>query len=234
MYSPAARKLKELMDHEGISESELSRRSKVTQPTIHRILTGESVDPRPSNLTRLANYFGVPVTDFLPGNANKRYMRIEDAMESHGWNQAKDLPDGDFVFLHQLNKIKAGKEGAVDGEWPAQKVRYPFRTDWIKRTKPRSMKHLMVMQITNNSMAPYIQSGDAVLLDIKKTRISNGQVYAIIFQGKTILKRLYRQGSKTILSSDNKTDPANKYDLELSGTERSDLEIIGQVVWRGG
>ena len=79
-----------------------------------------------------------------------------------------------------------------------------------------------------------IQSGDAVLLDIKKTRISNGQVYAIIFQGKTILKRLYRQGSKTILSSDNKTDPANKYDLELSGTERSDLEIIGQVVWRGG
>ena len=46
------------MLHSGMSEAELSRRSKVKQPTIHRIITGESKDPRRSNLEAIAKVFG--------------------------------------------------------------------------------------------------------------------------------------------------------------------------------
>jgi transcriptional regulator with XRE-family HTH domain len=35
------------------------------QPTIHRIITGESEEPRRSNLMRLARYFGVELQDLF-------------------------------------------------------------------------------------------------------------------------------------------------------------------------
>jgi len=41
-----AERLRERMAAKGWSEGELSRRSGVPQPTIHRILTGESLSPR--------------------------------------------------------------------------------------------------------------------------------------------------------------------------------------------
>ncbi len=51
------------MVHAGMSEAELSRRSKVKQPTIHRIITGESKDPRRSNVEAIAKVFGKTAQD---------------------------------------------------------------------------------------------------------------------------------------------------------------------------
>lgn len=47
----------------GMSEAELSRRSKVKQPTIHRIITGESKEPRRSNIESIAKVFGKSAQD---------------------------------------------------------------------------------------------------------------------------------------------------------------------------
>jgi len=41
----------------------LAGATKVKQPTIHRILSGESQDPKTATLTPIANYFGVSVSD---------------------------------------------------------------------------------------------------------------------------------------------------------------------------
>jgi transcriptional regulator with XRE-family HTH domain len=49
----------ELVDGKPITENELSRRSQVPQPTIHRMLTGESRYPTPKTVRPLAEYFGV-------------------------------------------------------------------------------------------------------------------------------------------------------------------------------
>lgn len=50
------------------SENELGRLSGVPQPTIHRILSGESKEPRPSTLKPLANFFGRDWRDLLSDN----------------------------------------------------------------------------------------------------------------------------------------------------------------------
>lgn len=46
------------------NENELARVTGVKQPTIHRILTGESREPRRSTLEKLAVYFGITADDF--------------------------------------------------------------------------------------------------------------------------------------------------------------------------
>lgn len=51
--------LQELMDKHGHNAYDLQRLSGVNQPTIHRILSGESKDPRTDNLRRLAAVYGL-------------------------------------------------------------------------------------------------------------------------------------------------------------------------------
>ncbi len=50
--------IRKWMTARGWSEGELARRSGVPQPTIHRIITGESVSPRRDKIERIARAFG--------------------------------------------------------------------------------------------------------------------------------------------------------------------------------
>jgi len=52
-------RLRALLTKKGISPYTLSQISKVPQPTIHRILTGESTSPRDSNIKKLAKGLGI-------------------------------------------------------------------------------------------------------------------------------------------------------------------------------
>jgi len=56
----------------GWSEGELGRRSGVPQPTVHRIITGQSTSPRLKNLEQIAKALGVAVDSlWLEGNSVK-------------------------------------------------------------------------------------------------------------------------------------------------------------------
>lgn len=60
-------KLKALMTNEKLSQRELSRRSGVSQPTIHRMLSGLTLEPTYSTAQALANYFAVTPADIYAG-----------------------------------------------------------------------------------------------------------------------------------------------------------------------
>lgn len=51
--------LRKAMDAKRVSEYKLAQVTGVPQPTIHRILTGESVDPKTRTVRPLARYFGL-------------------------------------------------------------------------------------------------------------------------------------------------------------------------------
>lgn len=61
MSNSVAEILNWLMQRHEISEAGLARATGVTQPTIHRIVTGEIGDPRHGKLQPIANYFGISV-----------------------------------------------------------------------------------------------------------------------------------------------------------------------------
>lgn len=70
--------IKKWMDAREMSEGALSRLSKVTQPTIHRIITGESRDPRRSNLEKLARVFGRTVDDLYDPDSEPGQLTLDD------------------------------------------------------------------------------------------------------------------------------------------------------------
>lgn len=60
-YMTIRQTLRKLMEDRGENPHSLAAKSGVTQPTIFRILSGDSKDPRRSNIEKLARFFGVPV-----------------------------------------------------------------------------------------------------------------------------------------------------------------------------
>lgn len=59
--------IKQLLAQEQINVTELARRIQLPQPTIHRLLTGKTEDPKLSTLSLIADYFSVSL-DQLLGN----------------------------------------------------------------------------------------------------------------------------------------------------------------------
>lgn len=55
--------LKYLMRTKNLTEAGLSRNTGVAQPTLHKILSGRTNDPRVSTVKILANYFGITMDD---------------------------------------------------------------------------------------------------------------------------------------------------------------------------
>lgn len=66
-----AERLRQLMEEQGVGENELARRSKVPQPTIHRILNGVSKSPRISNLEKIATSLGTTASSLAHGDVEQ-------------------------------------------------------------------------------------------------------------------------------------------------------------------
>lgn len=64
-----------LMAHRGISQNALAMATRVPQPTIQRIIRGESLDPKTSTVEKLARYFGVGVEEL---RGTKAGLEIKD------------------------------------------------------------------------------------------------------------------------------------------------------------
>jgi len=69
--------LARLMKQEGISQSGLSRATGVPQPTINRILSQVTQDPRRDSMISIANYFGVPL-ESLYGSSSSQKLAKKD------------------------------------------------------------------------------------------------------------------------------------------------------------
>jgi len=64
------------------SESDLSRRSGVPQPTVHRIITGFSRSPRREQVEKLAKAFGRPVEDCYDAKTRGAELTVDQRADS--------------------------------------------------------------------------------------------------------------------------------------------------------
>lgn len=58
-------RIKDLMESRNLGQNEIARRSGVPQPTIKRIIDGESRDPRLSNLVKISQALNVSLAELL-------------------------------------------------------------------------------------------------------------------------------------------------------------------------
>lgn len=89
--SKLAQILKLLMAEQGLSESELARRTGIGQPVVHRMASGETDNPKVATLSPVANYFALSISQLIGDEAlpSDRVLGTHNS-PGFGWTQLRN------------------------------------------------------------------------------------------------------------------------------------------------
>lgn len=104
-----------------------------------------------------------------------------------------------------------------------------FKDSWLK-SRGIDPARAACFKVYGDSMEPYLQDGDTILVDCADTDVRDGEAYALRIDGELRIKRLRRSLDGLQLISDNP-----KYPPESVPATKADLvTVIGRVRWRAG
>lgn len=105
-----------------------------------------------------------------------------------------------------------------------------YRLRWFQR-KQVNPAHCIRFQVSGDSMSPFINNGDMVLVDTHDIKPRSGHVYAIVIDDELKVKRLITKADGgLIIRSDNKAYP----DDEIKPDTPIFFQIMGRVIDRSG
>ena len=130
-----------------------------------------------------------------------------------------DAPEsGDFIYV-PLAELHLETKGDLVVLSENVLKYHAFRSEWIKGVA--SAGHNMVLVwMRGNSMHPTLQDGDLVMIDLGRTRVYDGLLYAVGIGTTVLIKRLKLKPDTIRICSDN--DPSADYDARPA-----DFRIIG-------
>lgn len=146
------------------------------------------------------------------------------------WERVEDLPEDTFALVPRIAiSLSAGNGIVAEGEGELPPL--AFRKDWLASKNITSRSNLRTCAVKGDSMEPFLQNGDTVLIDLGQNTIIDNKVYAIEHSGEVRIKRLSRTFSGGMLiRSDNSRYP----DEQLTPEQAAQLRVIGACCWRGG
>lgn len=149
-------RVKELMEEKGWSEGELARRAGLRQPTVHRIITGESKDPRHGNLEKLAFTLG-STTEWLRRGKGKK-DRISKHNSPGGDGSVEPAPNMTGT-VPLLSWVQAGAWMEVSNVVETHDVaeQYP--------APPNCGPNTFVLRVRGESMIERYQPGAIIYVD---------------------------------------------------------------------
>ena len=214
-----AQRLNARMKKLGMSQAELARRVKVSQPTIQAIASGDTQNSR--HLAKIA----------LELETTPAYLLGE----------TDDPTDGAIVFsdreaiaerlgLALIPELELGYSmgsGSVLEEYRQTGVRV-FDQDWLRGIMNGSFDELFVARGEGDSMEPTLKDGDVILIDTAQKDIrQQDRIWAISYGDLGMIKRVRRLpgGTYRIISDNPNVQPFDVADGEMY--------VVGRVVWIG-
>lgn len=212
------------------TQQDLASRAGVTQGSIAHLESGRTKTSR--SLTRIAAALGVTTEwladgkgdPFAPTTPDTEQTRFPGAMSVRG--SSDESPSHIAVRKITEFKLSAGLTGfQVELDHQNGGI-WELPTRWLDR-KGLNPVHLIAIEIKGESMEPNLYDGDLIVINTADTRLVNGEVYAVNYEGEAVVKRMIREGGQWYLCSDN---PAPKFGRRVC--RGSDCIVIGRVVRR--
>lgn len=200
----------------GMSGGELSRRSGVPQPTIHRILSGTSASPRQENVERIAKALGVSAEWLWKGEAKPPVLINEQSNVETGPNVRG--------FVPLISWVQAGA-------WC--EMQEPFELDDVEAWLPCVVSHsssTFALRVRGLSMFnPHerrsFREGDIIYVDPAKDYENGSLVIAKLADSReATFKQLVIEGDRRFLKPMNPSWPDPIIELPADAT------ICGVVV----
>jgi phage repressor protein C with HTH and peptisase S24 domain len=205
------RRLRLIMQQFG-SVADLARVVGVSDNAIYKWVSGRG-QPSMTSLVNLARAARVSIEWLATG---------QESAEGEGLGA--ESPE--YVYLPRGSVRNAVGRATVQSQ---QIVDYlAFRGEWLRRRIAIESKSLMLLEAVSDSMAPTIDEGDLVLVDLRDPRFHHDGIYVLRASGDLSIKRIQRRpDGKLIIRSDN---PA----YEPAVVAADGVSFVGNVVWVGG
>ncbi|MBV1917581.1 MAG: XRE family transcriptional regulator [Sphingomonadaceae bacterium] len=206
----------------GLSRNELARRTGVSQPTISRLISGETKST--SALMELARELETTPA-YLTGETENSSSGVLSERR-HAFRGAEPEHGPDIVNVAEID-LRFGLGGALMDQEIAEShaEMRPFPRDWLRHITTSAPDQLYWARGQGDSMEPKISEGDTILIDRSQTTPGFGDLYWAVAYGQTgMIKRLrpMPDGSVKILSDNPNVPLEIAYDGEL--------HIFGRVV----
>jgi len=180
--------IQNLMRNNGVSEAQLSRQTGIPQPTLHKILSGKTSDPRISTIKTIAEFFNVSVDSLY--NENAKQLNTNQ-------HQGVSAPIISWSDCLQAQKFIAKLSANNWDDWVL--VDQEFQGSFCLTSKP--------------SMAPYFPKGTILVVDSAETP-RDGDLVIVHFKETTeaTLRELSLDGPTKMLVPLNDNVEATPYD----------------------
>ncbi len=216
MWEIVPENLIEAMRLAGVNQSQLAERVGVKQPSIGRLISGETKTTRALDLiARALNTTPAYLkgeTDDPTGDA------IPDRLREPPFHQNPDI-----IALAEID-LRFGLGGTyIDGPVGAEKRL--FSRSWLRNFTHAAPEHLFWTVGDGDSMEPTIRSGELMLIDRSQTTPLMGDgIWALCWGDIGMIKRLRPRpdGSVDILSDNLQVPPVTAVDGEV--------HVLGRVV----
>ncbi len=107
--------LKALMNSRGLSESELARQTGIGQPVVHRMISGETGNPKIETLRPIAHYFSVTINQLIGDEPLPKDRLLGNVSNKiRAWNQVPHLSYEEAAAWPNLAKDSIEKRVATD------------------------------------------------------------------------------------------------------------------------
>ena len=125
-------------------------------------------------------------------------------------------------------RVSAGPGAVVTEE--LGKPYFAFDERWLKKLTPSQASDLSIVQVEGDSMAPTLNAGDDILVDLGDAveRLRDG-IYVLRVDDAVVVKRLALNpvGRRVTVQSDNPAYP------DWPDCSLGDIKPIGRVIWAG-
>ncbi|VVO22837.1 XRE family transcriptional regulator [Pseudomonas fluorescens] len=204
----------------GLSQSQVAERAGLSQVSIQHLESGRNENSR--HLVSVAKAVGVR-PEWLFTGANPMV---------EGPISVQRPPADPYAVIDLLTATFSSRNGP--GDESEVSAGLAFKKSWLKR-EGLDASNLRVIYAPDDSNEPTMSAGDALLVDRSQLEPRNGKLFAVMTPGDDIIiKRLVSDlFGGWIVSSDN-PDKGRYPELKLSGEALSSINILGQVLWRGG
>lgn len=173
------------------SEGELARRSGVSQPTVHRIISGDSKSPRYENVLKISQALGLAGNLALVQENGALYQLPSNVMKGPAIKGKVPL----------ISWVKAGELcEAVDNFAPGD------AEEWLDCPFPHS-ENAFCLKVVGMSMYPEYREGEIILIEPKLESLHGDDVVVRTPDGQTTFKRLNSSPDGTYLVALNPDMP---------------------------
>ena len=206
--------------------------------------------PNPQNITKWFERDNIPIAwrqkaakalqcneDWLVMGRGEKEISIKyrptrlPAYDIKDWSDEEELESREVLINVSDIHLAAGA-GAQAPEFVETKMRLSFDRNWLLR-KGLDVDRVKLVPVKGDSMRTTLNDGDVVLVNLDRTEVIDGKIYALVVGMDLKVKRLRKKyDGSLVLTSDNQS---GDYPDEVIPPDHCEhVHIVGLVVYRSG